>query len=130
MDMLTVIVSAIGGIFLWNIFFSGKKSTNICEAATKASTKNLTNMAPFNAYKVACRLQEQFGTTDLNAMFEYFANKKTPIDNSFVNMAPFDPYKVACRLQEQLGTTDLNAVFEYFANKETKKQLENNIFQR
>ena len=76
MDIATIIISAIGGIFIWNIFFSKGKNGSVCEAAIKTNEKPYTNIAPFDPHEVALRLREQLGTTDLQAMFEYFASKK------------------------------------------------------
>lgn len=122
MDIVTIIVSAVAGILVWNMFFSKKSTNQVCEASSKeASKKPYTNLAPFDPHMVARHLQETFGTTDLNAMVEYFS-KGTDSTRPYTNLAPFDSHMVARHLQGTFGTTDLSAMIQYFSNIESKNK--------
>lgn len=127
MDILTVIISAFGGIFLWNMFIPKKSSKNICEASVKNNeNKPYVKMAPFDASRVAGYLRDQFGTTDLKAMFEYFADysdENTP----YVKMTPFNASRVAGHLRDQFGTTDLKAMLEYFSSKNMERDIKQDL---
>ena len=121
MDIVTIIVSAVAGILVWNMFFSKKSTNQVSEASSKEPAKKpYTNLAPFDSYRVAHHLQKTFGTTDLSAMVQYFS--KGSDKDPYTNLAPFDSYRVAHHLQETFGTTDLSAMIQYFSNIENKNK--------
>jgi len=148
MDIVTIIVSAVAGILVWNMFFSKKSTNHVCESESKIqitsppdiwqvksaliSTFGTTNINAAlelskkfpdpepDIWQVKSALLETFGTTDLSAMVQYFS--KGSDKDPYTNLAPFDSYRVAHHLQETFGTTDLSAMIQYFSNIENKNK--------
>lgn len=110
MDIATIIISAIGGIFIWNIFFSKGKNGSVCEAAAKP-----------DLWLVKSALVNSFGTTDIPAALE--------ISKKYPDPTP-DPWLVKSALINTFGTTNLDFIFENYLSKENREKLQQQILQR
>lgn len=110
MDIATIIISAIGGIFIWNIFFSSK-TTKKCEAASPQ----------VDIDRIRRSLLNTFGTTDIPTALKY---AQTTSDTH-----P-DVDRIRRSLLNTFGTTNLDFIFENYLSKENREKLQQQILQR
>jgi hypothetical protein len=107
MDILTILLSAFGGIILWNLFVPTKKKSNVYKVAPKD-----------DPWLIRSALLESFGTTDIPAALEYA--KKIPASEP-------DPWLIKSALLNTFGTTDLDYVFEHYMSKENSEQFKKQL---
>jgi hypothetical protein len=118
MDILTILLSAFGGIILWNLFVPTKKNLNTCEAKTPAVQFN-EDIKYLDLDRVRRALLNTFGTTNIPAALEYA--KQLPDSNP-------DLDRVRRALLGTFGTTNLDFIIENYMSKghdeQFKKQLQ------
>ena len=111
MDIAIIIISAIGGIFVWNIFFSKDKIPQICKP-----------MSPqVDLDRIRRSLLNTFGTTDIHTALKY---AQTTSDTH-----P-DVDRIRRSLLNTFGTTNLDFIFENYLSKENREKLQQQILQR
>jgi hypothetical protein len=111
MNIVTIIVSAVAGILVWNMFFSKKSTNHVCESESKIQITS-----PPDIWQVKSALISTFGTTNINAALE--------LSKKFPDPEP-DIWQVKSALLETFGTTNLDFVFEHYMSLETREKLKN-----
>lgn len=111
MDIATIIISALGGIFLWNMFMPKNTSNN----------KHETPPSNIDSWQVKCALIDTFGTTNIPAALAL--SKKYPDPKP-------DLWLVKAALIDSFGTTNLDFVFEKYLKDENREKFKEQFLQK